>query len=41
MLFLAKDLRHSAITAGITGKNDYKRVVKRVAHDMITRGKVS
>lgn len=38
--FLATDLRHSPITAGIEGKNEYKRVVKRVAQDMITRGKV-
>lgn len=39
MLFLAKDLRHSPITKGISGKNEYKRVVKQVARDMITRGK--
>lgn len=32
--------RHSPITAGIVGKNEYKRVVKQVAQDMITRGKV-
>ncbi|KKY17697.1 putative pyoverdine dityrosine biosynthesis [Phaeomoniella chlamydospora] len=37
--FLAKDLRHSPVTAGIVGKNEYRRVVKRVAQDMITRGK--
>lgn len=39
MLFLSKDLRHSPITAGTTGRNEYKRAVKRVATDMITRGK--
>lgn len=41
MLFLSKDLRHSPITKDSTGKNDYKRIVKRVATDMIIRGKVS
>ena len=32
--------RHSPVTAGIKGRNEYKRAVKRVATDMITRGKV-
>ncbi|KIM96666.1 hypothetical protein OIDMADRAFT_44293 [Oidiodendron maius Zn] len=37
--FLSKDLRHSPITEGVVGKNEYRRVVKQVAQDMITRGK--
>jgi pyoverdine/dityrosine biosynthesis protein Dit1 len=40
IIFLSKDMRHSPITAGVTTKRDYRKVVKRVAHDMITRGKV-
>ena len=36
---LTKTHRHSPITAGVTGRNEYKRIVKRVATDMITRGK--
>lgn len=38
--FLTKDLKHSPITAGVKSNQEYRRVVKRVAHDMITRGKV-
>ncbi|KAK1237340.1 hypothetical protein MKX08_002965 [Trichoderma sp. CBMAI-0020] len=39
IIFLSKDMRHSPITAGVTTKREYRTVVKRVAHDMITRGK--
>jgi len=39
MLFLSKDLRHSPVTAGITGKNEYRRKVKQVAEMMMIRGK--
>ncbi|TVY73421.1 Spore wall maturation protein DIT1 [Lachnellula suecica] len=37
--FLAKDLKYSPVTAGVIGKNEYRRAVKRVAQDMIIRGK--
>lgn len=40
IMFLNKDLRYSPVTANVTTKGEYKRTVKRVANDMITRGKV-
>ncbi|RFU79330.1 pyoverdine biosynthesis [Trichoderma arundinaceum] len=39
IIFLNKDLRYSPVTANVTTKGEYKRTVKRVANDMITRGK--
>ncbi|KAK4078961.1 hypothetical protein Trihar35433_66 [Trichoderma harzianum] len=39
IIFLNKDLRYSPVTANVTTKGEYKRTVKRVASDMITRGK--
>ena len=39
IIFLTKDLKHSPIALNATSQHHYKRVVKRVAHDMITRGK--
>lgn len=38
-MFLEKDLRYSSVTAGATSNRDYKRAIKRVAAEIITRGK--
>ncbi|KUJ17584.1 uncharacterized protein LY89DRAFT_747245 [Mollisia scopiformis] len=36
--FLTKDLKHSPVTQGIVGGHAYRRAVKQIAQEMITRG---
>jgi pyoverdine/dityrosine biosynthesis protein Dit1 len=38
-MFLEKDLRHCSVTAEATSNRNYKRTVKRIAAEIITRGK--